>query len=185
MTYGEQVTRTFELRNEGLFEFKYALCDFKDDEAKKRIKEERQRDFEERIKGAEEKKEESKDPKKKPEPAKAPPKKPDPKGAQAPPEGGQLEVSQYSISPATGAIPPGSAAVVNVTFKAKGSQFYESTIAIDIANRDPADNLDGIPFELNAESSIPGINTDDLDQIFEEQTVIPSLDPSLNTQTII
>lgn len=185
MTYGEQVTRTFEIRNEGLFEFKYALCDFKDDEAKKRIKEERAREMEERIKGAEEKKEEAKgDPKgKKPEPAKAPPaKKPDPKGgAQAPPEGGQLEVSQYTISPATGAIPPGSSAIVNVQFKAKGSQFYESTIAIDVANRDPADNSDGIPFELCAESSIPGINTDDLDQIFEEQTVIPSLDPSLNT----
>jgi len=74
--------------------------------------------MEERIKGAEEKKEEAKgDPKgKKPEPAKAPPaKKPDAKGgAQAPPEGGQLEVSQYSISPATGAIPPGSSAIVNV-----------------------------------------------------------------------
>lgn len=122
MTYGEQVTRTFEIRNEGLFEFKYALCDFKDDEAKKKIKEERQREMEERIKGSEEKKEEVKDPKKKPEPAKAPPKKPDPKGgAQPPPEGGQLEVSQYTISPATGAIPPGSAAVVNVVFKAKGS----------------------------------------------------------------
>jgi len=132
------VTRTFEIRNEGLFEFKYALCDFKDDEAKKRIREERLKEMEERVKGAEEKKEEVKDPKKKPEPAKAPPKKPDAKGgAQAPPEGGQLEISQYTISPATGSIPPGSAAVVNVQFKAKGSQFYESTIAIDIANRDP------------------------------------------------
>jgi hypothetical protein len=53
--------------------------------------------------------------------------------------------------------------VFNVVFKAKGSQFYESTIAVDIANRDPLDNPEGIPFELNAESSIPGINTDDLD----------------------
>lgn len=78
--------------------------------------------MEERVKGAEEKKEEVKDPKKKPEPAKAPPKKPDAKGgAQPPPEGGQLEVSQYTISPQIGAIPPGSAAVINVTFKAKGS----------------------------------------------------------------
>lgn len=74
MTFGEQVTRTFEVRNEGLFEFKFAICDFKDDEARKRIKEERAKEMEERIKGAEEKKEEVKDPKKKPEPAKAPPK---------------------------------------------------------------------------------------------------------------
>jgi hypothetical protein len=77
-------------------------------------------------------------------------------------------VSQYTISPATGAIPPGSAAVVNVTFKAKGSQFYETTLALDIASRDPLDQPEGIPFEVCAESSIPGINTDDLDQIFEE-----------------
>ena len=114
------------MRNEGLFEFKFAICDIKDDEAKKRIKEERAKEMEERIKGAEEKKEEVKDPKggaKKPEPAKAPPKKPDAKGGApaAAPEGGALEVSQYTVSPATGSIPPGSAAVFNVVFKAKGS----------------------------------------------------------------
>jgi hypothetical protein len=54
-------------------------------------------------------------------------------------------------------------------------------LAIDIGDRDPSDNPGGVPFELCAESSIPGINTQDLDQIFEEQTVIPSLDPALNT----
>lgn len=139
MTFGEQVTRTFEVRNEGMFEFKFAICDFKDDEAKKRIKEERAKEIEERIKGAEEKKEEVKDPKKKPEPAKAPAKAAPVKGG-APAsaaETGGLEVSQYTVSPSTGSIPPNSAAVFNVLFKAKGSQFYESTIALDIANRDP------------------------------------------------
>lgn len=94
--------------------------------------------MEERIRGLEEKKEEVKDSKKKPEPAKAPKGK-DAKGKEAPPEGGLVEVSQYSITPATGLIPPGSAAIVNVTFKAKGAKFYESTLAIDISNRDPAD----------------------------------------------
>lgn len=58
-------------------------------------------------------------------------------------------------------------------------------MAIDIANRDYGDRPDGIPFQLAAESSIPGINTEELEQIFEEQTVIPSLDPKKNTQTII
>lgn len=75
--------------------------------------------------------------------------------------------------------------MVQVTFNALGAKFYESILAVDIADRDPQDQADGIPFELCAESSIPGINTEDLDQVFEEQTVIPSLDPSLNTQTII
>jgi hydrocephalus-inducing protein len=62
-----------------------------------------------------------------------------------------------------GQIPPGSAALINVTFKAKDSKFYESTLAIDVANRDPSDQPEGIPLELSAESSIPGINTEDLD----------------------
>jgi hydrocephalus-inducing protein len=96
-----------------------------------------------------------------------------------------ITVGRYDVTPSQGAIPPGSAAVVNVTFKADGAKFYESVLAIDIGDRDPSDQQDGIPFELCAESSIPGINTTDLDQIFEEQTVIPSLDPSLNTQTVI
>ena len=64
MTYSEQVTRTFEVRNEGLFKFKFAICDSKDEEARKRIKEERLKEIEERVKGAEEKKDDPKaDPK--------------------------------------------------------------------------------------------------------------------------
>lgn len=57
---------------------------------------------------------------------------------------------------------------MSVTFRAEGAKFYESTLAVDIADRDPQDHPDGLPFELCAESSIPGINTDDLDQVFEE-----------------
>ena len=94
-------------------------------------------------------------------------------------------MSQYQISPAVGSIAPDSSAIVTVTFNALGAKFYDSTIAIDIANKDPSNQPDGIPFQLCAESSIPGINANDFDQIFEEQTVIPSLDPSLNTQTVI
>ena len=94
-------------------------------------------------------------------------------------------MSQYTVSPAVGSIPSGSSAIVTVTFNAQGAKFYDSTLCIDIANRDPRIMPDGIPFQLCAESAIPGINTHDFDQIFEEQTVIPSLDPSLNKQTII
>lgn len=121
--------------------------------------------MEDRINGASE--EQKEDPK-----AKA--KKPDPKAKgkdknkEQPPEGGLVEVSQYSVTPATGDIAVGSSAVVNVTFKAVGAKFYESVLAIDVSGRDPADQTDGIPFEVCAESSIPGINTKEMDQIFEE-----------------
>jgi len=184
MQYGEQVTRSFEIRNEGLFEYKYAICDDADLEAKARIKEERQKEMEERVSGVQEVQEDAKAAKGKKADPKAKGKAPAGKeGGVA--EGTQLTVGQYDVSPSTGSIPPGNAAVVSVTFRADGAKFYESTLAIDIADRDPQDQPDGLPFELCAESSIPGLNTEDLDQVFEEQTVIPSLDPSLNTQTII
>lgn len=60
MQYGEQVTRSFEVRNEGLFEFKYAICDDQDKEAKARIKEERQKEMEDRIHGTQEAQEDPK-----------------------------------------------------------------------------------------------------------------------------
>lgn len=166
MQYGEQVTRNFEIRNEGLFDFKFAICDNKDQEAKQKIREQRAKEMEDRINGAaEEQKEDPKAKAKKPD-AKA---KGKDKGKGEPvPEGGLLEVSQYNVSPATGDIAVGSSAVINVTFKAEGAKFYESVLAIDISGRDPADQADGIPFEVCAESSIPGINTIDMDQVFEE-----------------
>ena len=52
MQYGESVSRSFEIRNEGLFEFKYSICDDKDSEAKSKIKEERKKEMEERVSGA-------------------------------------------------------------------------------------------------------------------------------------
>lgn len=165
MQYGSQEVRTFEIRNEGLFEFKYAIVDFADQEAKAAILEERKREMEERVSGAQA---EAEDPKAKgkKEAAKAPPKgKP---GKDAEPSGTLLNVGQYEINASTGSIPQGQSTTVSVTFKADGAKFYENTLAIDIADRDPVDNPEGIPFELCAESSIPGINTEDLDQIFEE-----------------
>lgn len=183
MQFGNEMKRTFEIKNDGQFEFKYAICDFNNEEEKAKIREERQREMEERLAEKEEGKEEAK--------GKAAAKKPDPKAkpakgkAEAVPDGTVCTVSQYSISPAIGSIAPDSSAVVTVTFNAQGAKFYDSTISIDVANKDPANLPDGIPFQLCAESSIPGINSNDFDQIFEEQTVIPSLDPSLNTQTVI
>jgi len=177
--------RTFEIKNDGQFEFKYAIFDFNNEEEKTKVKEERQRELEGRLAEKADEKEEAKG-------GKAPAKKADPKAkppakgkADVVPDGQVCQVSQYSITPAIGSIAPDSSAVVTVTFNAKGAKFYDSTICIDIANRDPSVQTEGIPFQLCAESSIPGISSLDYDQIFEEQTVIPSLDPSLNTQTVI
>lgn len=142
MQYGENVTRAFEIRNEGLFEFKYAICDFNNEDEKSKIREERKKEAEERLLGT---KKDDVDPKaaggKKPDPKAAPPAKAPAKGGkgEAVPEGQVINVSQYSITPAIGSIAPGSAAVISVTFAAQGSKFYNNTLAIDVANRDPND----------------------------------------------
>ena len=54
------MTRTFEIKNEGQFDFKFAICDFKDDVTKKKIRDERLKEVEDRIKGHEDEKEEVK-----------------------------------------------------------------------------------------------------------------------------
>ena len=51
MQYGEQVTRSFEIRNEGLFEFKYAICDFNNEDEKNKIREERKKEADDRLNG--------------------------------------------------------------------------------------------------------------------------------------
>jgi hydrocephalus-inducing protein len=122
MQFGEQQTRTFEIRNEGLFEFKYNICDILDEEGKQKIREERQKELEERL-GIEQEDEAAAaagkggKPAAKKEAAKAPPKK----GAkEVVPDGSVCKVSHYEIQPAIGAIAPGSASIVNVVFNAQG-----------------------------------------------------------------
>ena len=82
MQYGESTTRQFEVRNEGLFEFKYAICDFNNEDEKAKIREERKKEAEERALGP--KKEEV-------DPKDAKGKKADPKAAaaKAPAKGGK------------------------------------------------------------------------------------------------
>lgn len=182
MQYGEKKELAFEIKNNGQFPFNFALCDFMDEEAKKAIREERHKEIEDRraeALGAG--LEDPKDKGKKAEP-KAPAKGKDAKGA---PDGEELKVSQYSIRPKSGVIEPDSSASIKIHFTAEGAKFYEKALAIDISGRDFSDQPNGIKFDISAESCIPGINTKDLDAVFEEQTVIPSLDPSVNTQSVI
>ena len=102
----------------------------------------RKKEAEDRLNGQ---KEEEVDPKlaakgKKPDPKAAAPAKGGAKGkVEAVPDGQLIQVSQYAITPAIGSIAPGSAAVISVTFNAQGSKFYNTTLSVDVANRDPND----------------------------------------------
>lgn len=78
-----------------------------------------------------------------------------------------LKIDQWSISPNTGTVAPESSMTVEVTFAGKGQRLFEQKIGIDIENRSPDDEPNGILYEIIAESCIPGINTKSFESIFE------------------
>lgn len=88
-----------------------------------------------------------------------------------------LVVGPFSFSPPKGTINPGSKVEVSALFQAWGDNVYSETVYIQIAERDPRDNPDGIPYELIGESCIPGIDAQNIAAIFEEHKVSPLLDP--------
>ncbi|KTG35348.1 hypothetical protein cypCar_00023228 [Cyprinus carpio] len=77
----------------------------------------------------------------------------------------------FSLSPCFGVLVPGAQQVVTVDCKAEHVGSWEECLAIDITDRDPSDNPDGIPYKLIAEVCIPGIASTDIASIFEEHRV--------------
>ena len=54
-----------------------------------------------------------------------------------------------------------------------------------ILKRDPNDQVEGILYEVIAESCVPGINIENYESIFEEQIVVPSLSSGSNIASMI
>lgn len=88
-----------------------------------------------------------------------------------------LRVGPFVVSPCPGTILPGEVQELTVLFHAELSQTYLETIKIHVSERDPADSPGGVPYELIGESCIPGIDAQNVDAIFEEYVISPSLDP--------
>ena len=153
MVYGSERSRTFEISNTGEFEFRYLL--YPQGEAP------------------------DPHPFAKTDAAPAA----DAKGGKggggkaAPPEGGTLTVGRFNVGPQAGLVEPGGAVTLSIGFKAgQEAEPFAHTISIDIADRDPA--IVPQDYELLAESCIPGIQTTDFNNIFEEQAVMPHIDLS-------
>lgn len=51
----------------------------------------------------------------------------------------QLKISQWTITPCQGSIPPDGNAIIQVTFTGLGQKLYEQKLGLDIQNRDPND----------------------------------------------
>jgi len=94
---------------------------------------------------------------------------------------GSLKFGNFTVSPATGTVAPnGEKQTITVEFGAEGEQQFFEVLGIQISERDPAVDKNGLPYELSSESCVPGILNTDFLQIFEEAAVWrkPSEDPT-------
>jgi len=187
LQYGDSLTRSIELRNDGQFEYQYEITEYFDEATMKKLKEERdnkeledQKLKEQEIKDALENV--GKNVKK---PAAKPAANDKDKNKGKNKEDGSLKIDRFSILNPKGGVLPGQSVKIDINFNAEGNKFYNKNIAINIHGRHPDDNPLGIPYDLSAESCIPGIETKDYDMIFEEQTVLETINPEINKQKVV
>lgn len=69
-------------------------------------------------------------------------------------------------------IPAEGSQTFEVVFTGSGQKIYEQKVCMDIQGRDPADQPQGVQYDVVAESCIPGISTDQYESIFEEQVTL-------------
>ncbi|XP_038153742.1 hydrocephalus-inducing protein homolog [Cyprinodon tularosa] len=84
-----------------------------------------------------------------------------------------LYLGIFSVSPCTGKLQPGSKQQINVSCVAERLGTLTQTMLIDISDRNPLDQPDGIPYRLLAEVCKPGIVVDPV-SIFEEHYLCQS-----------
>jgi hydrocephalus-inducing protein len=163
--YGQTVTRSIELKNEGEFDFVYSVVDvLADDEQQKTEMQEAQASGEEAVTELKA----SRDEKQKAwlsnllDPSTVVNDSP-------------LTVGPFTIEPANGVIVPGATTRITLNFVAEGSQLYRNPLRFDISGRAP-NNQSGRTFEVVGESCIPGIDAESFESIFEEQSVVPRLE---------
>ena len=97
---------------------------------------------------------------------------------------GTLDIGRFSMVPSGGSIEPGTMVPFEVKFVPDGEKCYKETIRIEISGRDPNNEQQSssLIYEFTGESCFPGINTIDIESIFEEQAVIRSIDSNRDNQ---
>ena len=160
---------TFDIVNTGCFELRYKLFSLKDGLGAKP-------DVPEPVV----------DPKKKGGATAAAEKKSGKKDAQ--PDVQEVQLGAFTLSPSIGVVPIGGTTTVTVSIIPEGSHHFHEVLGIHIEDRDPSIHSDGIPFELEAESCVPGIVADldspEADSIFEEQQIVSRLDGFKKMQSV-
>ncbi|OQR91449.1 hydrocephalus-inducing protein [Achlya hypogyna] len=85
-----------------------------------------------------------------------------------------LVLGQFSIAPSAGTLDPGRLVAFDVGFQPQGAAVFRENVRLDVSGRDPHNENETalLQYELTGESCYPGINTTDMEGIFEEQAVV-------------
>jgi len=84
----------------------------------------------------------------------------------------ELTLGSFTVSPASGVVAAGGVAVITAKFVAgTEAESCASAFVVDVTDRSPEEDPEGLQYELLGESCVPGIATDDYASIFEEQAV--------------
>nr|XP_056718300.1 hydrocephalus-inducing protein homolog [Euleptes europaea] len=86
----------------------------------------------------------------------------------------RFSLGMFCLYPGFGSISPGGQQVINVDCIADPIGKCEEYLTIEISDRDPEDNPNGITYTLIAESCMPSFVTDDVRSIFEEHQICNS-----------
>ncbi|OON17774.1 hypothetical protein X801_06385, partial [Opisthorchis viverrini] len=87
----------------------------------------------------------------------------------------RLQTGFFTISPASGSIPPGGTQTINIDCSAESQGTSQEEIAIEISDRNATLYPYGVPFTLKAEAHMPSIETGDITTIFEEHRICHDL----------
>ncbi|CAH8852907.1 unnamed protein product [Trichobilharzia szidati] len=87
----------------------------------------------------------------------------------------RLQQGFFTLSPASGLIPPGNAQIITVDCLANSQDLCEEELTIEITDRDMNVYPHGIPYRLIAEGHLPSIETENYSLIFEEHHVCKNL----------
>ncbi|XP_071959113.1 hydrocephalus-inducing protein homolog isoform X2 [Antedon mediterranea] len=96
----------------------------------------------------------------------------------------RLQLGMFNVYPAYGMVLPGNQVIVQVDCLAETEGKGDEDLAIDIHDRDPTQNPQGIPYKLLAEACTPGINLVDITSIFEEHRICKNLSVFLNNHQL-
>jgi len=154
---GAEAIKTIEISNTGVFAFEYQIV-----EAGSQFEA-----LEEKF-DLEEKKIERK-PRKRTAPK--------PRGFNAKGAVPSAQFGPFHVTGVRGSITPGQKMEIKVQFVASSISEFNNSLEIDICQRNKAAN-GKVVYELLGEGCSPGIVTDDVASIFEEQAVLRRLDPS-------